>query len=324
MHTSVPQDQPPMPLLRTSTSMENSAGTATLDHPSDLRSTANTSTVKDISAQTISPGTPNNLADFQPTPGSHDKSAILEDQQKAIYKECTSTAHDDKWNIRRFEQLSFISLYNTHLEIMTLEAEIDDTKGVMPQKTQERLRNLLQSYSEAVRNIEYMTKFPTLRFDLAFNRSNTLFPCVQPKMADSFDYCNFRPASLAVDQVRSFLQKILPQKLVLGDASLFYKLYKRRANEVPRPKQLSPIVDGFARIIVAITGGVFLLVPMIIMTWVTNAHIRLIIVSVAVLWFAISIAVTSKATNQELMGATAAYTAVLVVYIGTTSSSTGN
>jgi hypothetical protein len=77
--------------------------------------------------------------------------------------------------------------------------------------------------------------------------------------------------------------------------------------------------------VVAITGGIFLLIPMIIMTWVTNAHVRLIIVSVSVLWFAVSIAITSKATNQELIGATAAYTAVLVVYVGTTtSSSTGS
>jgi VIT1/CCC1 family predicted Fe2+/Mn2+ transporter len=92
---------------------------------------------------------------------------------------------------------------------------------------------------------------------------------------------------------------------------------------MPKPRKVSPLVDGLARIIVAITGGVFLLVPMVIMTWATDAHMRLIIVSVAVLWFAISVALVSKATNQELIGATAAYSAVLVVYVGTTSGSSG-
>jgi len=93
---------------------------------------------------------------------------------------------------------------------------------------------------------------------------------------------------------------------------------------MPKPRKVSLLVDRLARIIVAITGGVFLLVPMIIMTWVTDAHVRLIVVSVAVLWFAISVAVVSKATNQELIGATAAYSAVLVVYVGTTSGSSGH
>jgi VIT1/CCC1 family predicted Fe2+/Mn2+ transporter len=93
---------------------------------------------------------------------------------------------------------------------------------------------------------------------------------------------------------------------------------------MPKPRKVSPLVDGLARIIVAITGGVFLLVPMVIMTWATDAHMRLIIVSVAVLWFAISVALVSKATNQELIGATAAYSAVLVVYVGTTSGSSGH
>jgi VIT1/CCC1 family predicted Fe2+/Mn2+ transporter len=93
---------------------------------------------------------------------------------------------------------------------------------------------------------------------------------------------------------------------------------------MPKPRKVSPLVDGLARIIVAITGGVFLLVPMIIMTWATDAHVRLIIVSIAVLWFAISVALVSKATNQELIGATAAYSAVLVVYVGTTSGSSGH
>lgn len=133
------------------------------------------------------------------------------------------------------------------------------------------------------------------------------------------------------------------------------------------PAGFHHVVDPLARIIVGITGGVFLLVPIIVMTFVGNPHWRLVVVSVAILWFAISVAVTSKvrvalfygipplkvshyfincqkakclslsartlegeaitnsistkATNQELLGATAAYTAVLVVYVGSTSGS---
>jgi VIT1/CCC1 family predicted Fe2+/Mn2+ transporter len=88
--------------------------------------------------------------------------------------------------------------------------------------------------------------------------------------------------------------------------------------------EVSRLVDGLARIIVAITGGVFLLVPMIIMTFATDAHMRLVVVSVAMLWFAVSVPLVSKATNQELIAATAAYSAVLVVYVGTTSGASGH
>lgn len=88
--------------------------------------------------------------------------------------------------------------------------------------------------------------------------------------------------------------------------------------------EVSRLVNRLAWIIVAITGGVFLLVPMIIMTFATNAHMRLVVLSVAVLWFAVSVALVSKATNQELIAATAAYSAVLVVYVGTTSGASGH
>jgi hypothetical protein len=58
---------------------------------------------------------------------------------------------------------------------------------------------------------------------------------------------------------------------------------------------------------------------MIVMTFVHESRWRLVIVSIAVVWFAISVALASQASNQELLGATAAYTAVLVVYVGSTS-----
>ncbi len=54
---------------------------------------------------------------------------------------------------------------------------------------------------------------------------------------------------------------------------------------------------------------------MIIMTYVTAIHYRLVIVSTATILFAIGIALTS-ASKDAVIGATAAYAAVMVVYIG--------
>jgi len=113
---------------------------------------------------------------------------------------------------------------------MELEAEIVTAKGMMSQDRRVRLRTLLKDYSDAMRNIEYLTKFPSQRFDEAFNRSERVFPFLRPKMSDNFDYCSFQATSPAGDQVRSILPKILPVRFVLSDASLFYKLYQRRIN----------------------------------------------------------------------------------------------
>lgn len=75
--------------------------------------------------------------------------------------------------------------------------------------------------------------------------------------------------------------------------------------------------DLFQRSIIAMTGGASLLVPMIIMTFATSRTARLIIVSAAVLLFSVFAAVATAASRENLLGATAAYAAVMVVYVGT-------
>lgn len=71
------------------------------------------------------------------------------------------------------------------------------------------------------------------------------------------------------------------------------------------------------RVIVSLIGGTSLLVPMIIQTYVTGRHWEVVITVLFVLTFAIMVALLTEAKNQELLGATAAYAAVLVVFVGT-------
>jgi hypothetical protein len=82
---------------------------------------------------------------------------------------------------------------------------------------------------------------------------------------------------------------------------------------VPLPKRISPFVDRLARFLLGGIGGGFLLVPMIVMTFVFNQNWRLVISSVFVLGFATFISSFSKASNQEVLAGSAAYAAVLVV-----------
>lgn len=79
------------------------------------------------------------------------------------------------------------------------------------------------------------------------------------------------------------------------------------------------IVDVLARQIVALLGGLCLVVPLIVMTFLTSVGARLAIVCYCVFNFSFFIGVATRASNQEVLGAAAAYAAVLVVFVGTSS-----
>jgi VIT1/CCC1 family predicted Fe2+/Mn2+ transporter len=84
----------------------------------------------------------------------------------------------------------------------------------------------------------------------------------------------------------------------------------------PPPAHVSKIADKLASVVVAFIGGAFLLAPMYNLTYVQDQKYQLVSVVLWVLFFGISLALSSKATNQELLLATAAYAAVLVVFLG--------
>src|SRR5438876_317333 len=81
-------------------------------------------------------------------------------------------------------------------------------------------------------------------------------------------------------------------------------------------RHISPAVDSIARVVFAVLGGIFLLAPMVALSY-CQAKLYLIIITVVfTLVVAVVLALASKATNQELLAATAAYAAVLTVFVG--------
>lgn len=83
----------------------------------------------------------------------------------------------------------------------------------------------------------------------------------------------------------------------------------------PAVKPISASVDMVARLLVAVTGGAFLLGPMYALTFMRAQRDRLVTVGLFVVVFAVVVELASKATNQEVVAATAAYSAVLVVFV---------
>ena len=129
------------------------------------------------------------------------------------------------------------------------------------------------------------------------------------------------------DSLRWFLNWILPWKLTwtkeemtkrLPGGHVRYGANSAILHEVT-PKMISPFVDRLARFIVAITGGLSLVVPMLIMRIHQSPNKSLITTSVAVVLFAGVVSVGFSASNAETLGITAAYAAVLVVFVGTSA-----
>jgi hypothetical protein len=82
-------------------------------------------------------------------------------------------------------------------------------------------------------------------------------------------------------------------------------------------KEISPAVDRLARIGMSIIGGVLLLAPMIVLSFLVKSRTwSLVATSLFVVAFALILALSTHATNQELVASTAAYSAVLVVFVG--------
>ncbi len=88
-----------------------------------------------------------------------------------------------------------------------------------------------------------------------------------------------------------------------------------RLKQVKR-QQILAYNDKINRFFVALFGGVAVVVPILIMSFSSSQTKSLITISVSVLLVALAIALLSKASNQELIMATAAYAAVLVVFVG--------
>ena len=84
-------------------------------------------------------------------------------------------------------------------------------------------------------------------------------------------------------------------------------------------KRAMRIADILARFLIAMLGGAVLIVPIILMTFLESRNQHLVITSVFTIGFALGTSAIATASNQEVLAATAAYAAVLVVFVGTSS-----
>lgn len=86
------------------------------------------------------------------------------------------------------------------------------------------------------------------------------------------------------------------------------------------PIEISPFVDNAVRLFLASVAVLVLVAPMCIMSVQPSLTKNLITASVFMVLFACGMSFGVKGTNVETLVATATYSAVLVVFVGTNSS----
>lgn len=130
-------------------------------------------------------------------------------------------------------------------------------------------------------------------------------------------YAFFKDDDKKIDPVRRALMNFLPVHLSYSDEEKRQR--SKEYAERKRPLRVSRFVDRLVRFIIAITGGIFLVVPMIIMTLKPSETKSLVTASVAVVVFTLLLSFAVRVSNVETLISTATYAAVLVVFVGTSS-----
>jgi len=175
----------------------------------------------------------------------------------------------------------------------------------------------------AIRDFKYMSALSNVTGSQAADRRLDLvqaFPDISDLAGDPFQsrYCTLSAEIPPSDPLRSYLAKSLPRNLTYTQAEM-----NRRTDEYLArrpPETVSPFVDKLARFVLAMIGGLSLVVPMLIMSLPEQHKTKsLITVSVAVVLFAAGMSLGIRAGNSETLAATATYAAVLVVFVGTSN-----
>ena len=191
------------------------------------------------------------------------------------------------------------------MHLLTIGVEADATKDYQYIKSLDYLPTREQEERER-QSIQY---FPNTAF--------SPFDNVEPFRTENY---RCLPRDLIdepkLDGIREFFRTRMPVRWSWTEAEKKAKksLYERKFN----PKVLNPVLDRLAGFLVAFTGALFILVPMYIMVYGGETR-NLITTTVAVVLFAMLCSIPLRASNEQTLGATVSYAAVLMVFVGLTT-----
>lgn len=121
------------------------------------------------------------------------------------------------------------------------------------------------------------------------------------------------------DFLRDKLRHWLPSRLSYSKQERQHR--RQEFEDGKPPAEVSPLVDNLVRLMVAQAAVVVLVAPVCIKVLNPSPVKSLITSAVSMVIFACALSFAIKTSNTEILFATATYSAVLVVFVGTSSSS---
>jgi len=239
--------------------------------------------------------------------------------EERLYNYVVGSA-DDRLSFMEFRVLQRLNLVELQNELARIKVEVWSGRRASADAI-EKLRTSMHAYVTAIRDLEYFQKLG--RCDAVEERDfhhylTAEFSDIAIKPADPYNtryrFLEDPVNSARYDLLRDSLRKMLPCSLAYSKEEK-----KRRISQYLMknpPVQLSPFVDRLARFIIAFISGASLIVPMIVMRLHGSLIKSLVTTCAAVVIVAAFLTFVIRASNSETMIVTAAYAAVLVVFVG--------
>ncbi|KAL6401827.1 hypothetical protein AUP68_14283 [Ilyonectria robusta] len=238
----------------------------------------------------------------------------------------TSRTEEETFHFLGFEFLHRLNIVRIQNELIEMREGISGTRGRGYDKG--KLNELLNDYTTALRNYNYIresnrihsetTERRKQRLKLKFPSMTTTYQHTRP-FESHYYYLHDNAKNPAPDVLRDKLRHWLPPQLSYSAQERLYR--SKEFDEGKPPAEISPFVDNLVRLSVALVAVVVLVAPMCILSVHPSPTKSLITSSVFMIIFACALSFGVKSSNIETLVATATYSAVLVVFVGTNSSS---
>ncbi|KAM6507915.1 hypothetical protein FSOLCH5_013114 [Fusarium solani] len=235
-----------------------------------------------------------------------------------------SIDEEEEFHFLRFEFLQRLNITQLELKLARLKSQVH-AHGQINGQEQEILQRTLRGCATAVRDYRFIQGHKSLKETEVRDRKLLLKRFFQSAkdVNDPFSshYAFFQDAETKIDPMRDAFMRHLPSRLTFSKEEHHQR--SQEYHDGKRPKEVSELVDRSVRFTVAVTGGLFLIVPMTIMTLQPSDVKSLTTVSAFVLLFALCLSFIVKVSNIETLVSTATHAAVLVVFVSTNTGNSG-
>jgi len=119
---------------------------------------------------------------------------------------------------------------------------------------------------------------------------------------------------LKLDKPGKDIRPILDERDLLGEFVPEHSFYGKFKRMIQREDEAA-VREARSRFVFAMAGGLAIMTPMMIMAVHEVPTKNLITIAIAIFLFSCGVAVFSRAPPENLLGATAAYAAVLMVFV---------